>query len=143
MKPKLLIIFAWFWRHSSLDSKNYYVAIWVERQVWFGVTVQISLVWEFTELCLQNRAKIFQNYFRHEKYFENMSYFAAVKIYVIFWKWWSRKSVKAGILFNISIFEVSPQDTLLKDRQRRLVSIQPMRVQIAGVPCTVIISLSE
>ena len=35
------------------------------------------------------------------------------------------------------------QDTLLKDRQRQLVSIQPMRVQIAGLPCTVIISLSE
>ena len=35
------------------------------------------------------------------------------------------------------------QDTLLKDRQRRLVSIQPMRVQIAGLPCAVIISLSE
>ena len=58
MGYSLLSIFAWFWRHSSLDSQNYYIAIWVERQVWFGDTVQISLVWESTELCLQNRAKI-------------------------------------------------------------------------------------
>ena len=35
------------------------------------------------------------------------------------------------------------QDTLLKDRKRQLVSIQPIKVQIAGLPCTVIISLSE
>ena len=28
---------------------------------------------------------------------------------------------------------------LLKDRQRQMVFIQPMRVQIAGLPCTVII----
>ena len=41
-----------------MDFQNYYIAILVERQVWFGDTVQISLVWESTELCLQNRAKI-------------------------------------------------------------------------------------
>ena len=35
------------------------------------------------------------------------------------------------------------QDTLLQDMKRQLVSIQPMRVQIAGLPFTVIISLSE
>ena len=39
--------------------------------------------------------------------------------------------------------QIYTQNTLLKDRKRRLVSIQPMRVQTAGLPCTVIISLSE
>ena len=57
----LLIIFAWFWWHSTLDSQNYYIAIWVKRQVWFGNTVQISLVWESSVLCHQNHAKIFSS----------------------------------------------------------------------------------
>ena len=57
--PPLLIIFVWFWRHSSVDSQNYYITIWFERQVWFGDTIQISLVWESSELCLiKNHAKI-------------------------------------------------------------------------------------
>ena len=41
-----------------MDFQNYYIAILVERQVWFGDTVQISLVWESSELCLKNHAKI-------------------------------------------------------------------------------------
>ena len=53
----LLIIFARSWMHSSLDSQNYYISIWVERQVWFGDTVPIILVWESSELCLQNQTK--------------------------------------------------------------------------------------
>ena len=57
----LLIIFAWFWWHSTLDSQNYYIAIWVKRQVWFGNTVQISLVCESSVLCHQNHAKIFSS----------------------------------------------------------------------------------
>ena len=59
----LLIIFAWSWRHSSVDSQNYYLAIWFERQVWFGDTVQISVVWESSELCLQNHANIINSSF--------------------------------------------------------------------------------
>ena len=54
----LINIFAWFWWHSSLDSQNYYIAMWVKRQVWFGDTVQISLVLESCVLCHQNHAKI-------------------------------------------------------------------------------------
>ena len=40
--------------------------------------------------------------------------------------------------------QVNIQDTLLKDRKRRLVSIQPMRVQIAGLPgrCRVIVIIT-
>ena len=57
-KQALINIFAWFWWHSSLDSQNYYIAMWVKRQVWFGDTVQISLVLESCVLCHQNHAKI-------------------------------------------------------------------------------------
>ena len=38
--------------------KTLYISICVERQIWFGDTVQISLDWDYTKLCLQNRAKI-------------------------------------------------------------------------------------
>ena len=41
------------------------------------------------------------------------------------------------------IYAIQGKDTLLKDRQRRLVSIQPMSVQISGLQHTVIISLLE
>ena len=47
--------------HSSQVSQNYYIAISVERQVWFGDTIQISLVSESSVLCHQNHAKIFSS----------------------------------------------------------------------------------
>ena len=61
MSLSLLIFFAWFLRHSSWDSQNYYVAIWVEIQVCFGFTIQMSLVWESSELCIQNHTKIIKS----------------------------------------------------------------------------------
>ena len=51
-----------------------------------------------------------------------------------------RKEIAMSRYFTYTIVEVLPKDTLLKDRQRRMVSIQPMSVQISGLQHTVIIS---
>ena len=44
-----------------------------------------------------------------------------------------RKEIAMSRYFTYTIVEVLPKDTLLKDRQRQLVSIQPMSVKIIRV----------
>ena len=135
----LLIIFARFLRHSSLDSQNYYIAIWVERQVWFGETVQISLVLVSTELCLQSCTKINNSvslinflsgcgYSEQSNFlFRNISWPTLDKIdqfSILYFCMWHQKDihkkwVKSGYILQRFTSQSFPTECLVYDNRQR------------------------